>query len=285
LSKGYGLISRFSEDIDITVFRADIGAEATYEELQGLSKKKQKARLEAIKSACQKYINDVLQSELQALARAVMESAGKNPALVRVALDDADVDGQSLLIHYPSVTEKVDYIPTAIKIEGGAKSALDPNESKTINPYVAEDFARGGLEVDDVTTILPERTFLDKVLIVHGMTFFFETKGELRGNGRMSRHYYDLHCIMNTPLGAQACKNDMLIEDCVRHARMFFFRSNTGLDKAERGSFRLSPLNPMLAALRDDYNAMSTMIFGEIPDFDAVLASVALAEELINATQ
>ncbi|AEC21039.1 hypothetical protein PT7_2499 [Pusillimonas sp. T7-7] len=37
LSKAYGLISRFSEDIDITVFRADIGEPAETAELEALS--------------------------------------------------------------------------------------------------------------------------------------------------------------------------------------------------------------------------------------------------------
>jgi len=52
LSKGYGLIERFSEDIDITIFREDIGQAATVEELEALSGKKRAARLEAIKGAC-----------------------------------------------------------------------------------------------------------------------------------------------------------------------------------------------------------------------------------------
>src|ERR1700678_793693 len=57
LSKAYGLISRFSEDIDITVFRDDIGQAATVEELEALSGKKRGARLDAIREACQNYIN------------------------------------------------------------------------------------------------------------------------------------------------------------------------------------------------------------------------------------
>ena len=36
LSKGYGLISRFSEDIDITVFRDDLGQAASVEEVEAL---------------------------------------------------------------------------------------------------------------------------------------------------------------------------------------------------------------------------------------------------------
>ena len=52
LSKAYNLISRFSEDIDVTVFRDDIGHAASVEELEALSRKKRQAKLDAIKDAC-----------------------------------------------------------------------------------------------------------------------------------------------------------------------------------------------------------------------------------------
>jgi hypothetical protein len=134
-----------------------------------------------------------------------------------------------------------------------------------------------------VTTIDPERTFLDKVLILHGMTFYFEANGVLRGDGRMSRHYYDIHRLLDADVGKKACTDDALVEDCLRHACMFFYRANTGLDVAKRGSFRLRPTEQMLDPLRRDYKAMATMIFGEVPVFDAVLESVAQAEKRLNA--
>ncbi len=56
LSKAFGLITRFSEDVDVTVFREDLGTAATVDELEALSGKKQRARLTAIKAACQAYI-------------------------------------------------------------------------------------------------------------------------------------------------------------------------------------------------------------------------------------
>ncbi len=40
LSKGFGLIKRFSEDIDITVFRDDLGAGASVDELEAMSGKR-----------------------------------------------------------------------------------------------------------------------------------------------------------------------------------------------------------------------------------------------------
>lgn len=75
LSKGYGLISPFSEDIDITVFREDIGQAATVEDLEGLSGKKRGARLDAIREACQNYIHGPLREQLSRSLMALLESA------------------------------------------------------------------------------------------------------------------------------------------------------------------------------------------------------------------
>lgn len=47
LSKAYGLIQRFSEDIDITVFRDDLDEPASVRELEALSNQKRRAKLEA----------------------------------------------------------------------------------------------------------------------------------------------------------------------------------------------------------------------------------------------
>src|SRR5258706_1583504 len=76
LSKGYGLISRFSEDIDITVFRSDIGEKADFEQLETLTKNQRTKRLNGIKTACQAYIDGKLRIELNALAKETMKAAG-----------------------------------------------------------------------------------------------------------------------------------------------------------------------------------------------------------------
>lgn len=283
LSKAYGLISRFSEDIDVTVFPSDIKQEVSSQELEGLPRKKRAERLDRIKTACQNYIDNELRTALEAIARESMEAAGKEPAGLRVVLDENDRDKQSLLIYYPGVVEESDYLSPYVKIESGAKSALDPHEYKTVSPYLGQVLPKGdALAVSGVATIIPERTFLDKILILHGITSYFDAKGILRGGGRMSRHYYDVHQLMATPVGERACADYSLIDDCVRHARMFFYRSNTGLETAQRGSFRLCPTEAMIGPLRRDYDAMRTMIFGEEPSFDVVLKSIARAEERLN---
>lgn len=97
-SKGFDLINRFPEDIDITVFRDDIGEPATIEELNALSSKKRRARLDAIKNACKAYINGPLHAELTLILQDRLQAAGLDAGAARVEADDADPDGQTLLI-------------------------------------------------------------------------------------------------------------------------------------------------------------------------------------------
>lgn len=284
LSKGYDLISRFSEDIDITVFRDDIDANAATSDLEKLSKTARSKRLESIKEACQSYINGPLLNALRKHAAQTMVATGKDHTLLAVVADPDDPDKQSLQIRYPSVADAAGYITPYVKIESGAKSALDPHEARTIIPYLSADVPEGSdLKIVGVTTIIPERTFLDKALILHGLPIYFQKNGRFYGTGQVSRHYYDLHRMVGQPVGKRACTNAALIEDCINHARMFFFRKDTGLEELKRGAFRLTPTSEVVDLLRRDYEAMATMIFGDVPDFKVVLESIAAAEAWINS--
>ena len=284
LSKGYGLIERFSEDIDITVFREDIGQPATVEELEGLSGKKRTARLGAIRTACQEYIRGPLREQMEANLRRALDAAKLPANRGRVELDPDDADGQSLLLWYPTVTAAGnDYIRRAIKIESGAKSALDPHSPMTVRPFVADDLAGRDLSVHNVTTVNPSRTFWDKVVILHGLRRWFERRDELRGGGqRVSRHYYDVSRLLAAEAGRDAANNLEMAQDCVRHAKMFFNRPDFDLASAIPGSFALSPHDAMTATLERDYEAMSGMIFGTVPPFSGLMTSIAEFEQQIN---
>ena len=280
LSKGFGLINRFSQDIDVTVFRDDIGEPATIEELNALSGNKRRARLDAIKDACQAYINGPLRAELTLILQDRLRAAGLDAGAARVEADDADPDGQTLLIWYPAATPRSDYVRAAIKIESGA---LDPNSEVPIKPYVDDDLPTLDLTVPAVRTVDPERTFWDKVVILHGLRRWFDKRGELRGGGqRVSRHYYDLHQLAAAPVGAAAIAESALGADCGAHARMFFNRPDFDLASAAPGSFALAPHNAMIEQLRLDYRAMQGMIFGDPPNFEAVLDSISSLETRLN---
>ncbi len=107
---------------------------------------------------------------LNALLRQTLQAAKINPNRARVEPDPADPDGQSLLLWYPTTTAGGnEYIRRAIKIEAGAKSALDPHAPVVIKPYIADDLPNLDLAVGNVTTVDPSRTFWDKIVILHGL--------------------------------------------------------------------------------------------------------------------
>jgi hypothetical protein len=281
LSKAYGLISRFSEDIDITVFRQDLGQTATVTELETMGRNRRKAKLEAIKDACREYIQNALAPQFAEILRDTLAESNIEPS---VAVDPDDPDGQSLLFWYPTVTAgQNDYIRPAVKIESGAKSAIDPHEATSVVPYISEELPGLGLRAEHVTTVVAERTFWDKIVILHGVRNWFERRGVLRGQGqRVSRHYYDVHRILHSELGLRAVADRGIGADCVAHARMFFNSPDLGLNRAVPGTFSLSVTDAMLGDLRRDYTRMAGMIIGAAPDFDQVIASVAALENELN---
>lgn len=282
LSKGFGLIQRFSEDIDVTVFRDDLGEAHSVEELQALSRKKREGTLDAIKAACEVYINGPLLTEMAGIIEATAGRTGMSTGSFRVTPHGDD--SQTLLLHYPSATPADGYIDKMVKIESGAKSALDPNSVHSVRPYVAADTPDLELTVPNVTIVDAERTFWDKVVILHGLRRWFDIRGELRGGGhRVSRHYYDIHMLMASEIGEKALANPALGTDCVMHARMFFNRPDFDLASAVAPTFALCPEGAMYDHLRRDYAAMTTMIFGKPPSFEMVIESAATLEARLNS--
>lgn len=285
LSKGFELIQRFSEDVDVTVFRDDLGEDATVPELEALSGKKRRAKLDAIKAACQNFIGGDLLALLSEALATLLEQAGASDEEARVELDPDDESKQSLLLWYPTATDKSDgYVRKAVKIESGAKSALDPHHDHVVEPYLADDLPNFDFKVGNVRIVDAERTMWDKIVILHGLRQWFEARGVLRAGGqRVSRHYYDVHMLMAGGTADAALADAALGRDCVDHARMFFNSPDLGLGSAAPGSFTLVPTKEMIDALKRDYDAMAGMIFGQIPSFEEILGSVTDLETRLNA--
>jgi hypothetical protein len=283
LSKVFDLIPRFSEDIDATVFREDLAVGASAEELEGLSGKKRRARLDQIKAACQEYIAGALRAQFDEILDGLAESARIPRERLRVEIDPEDPDRQSLLLWYPSATVRPgDYVRSAVKIESGAKSALDPHVSARVRPYV-DDPPGLDLTVENVTAIEPSRTFWDKVIILHGLRQWHDRRGSLRQSGRVSRHYHDLFRLLASKNADRWIEDEDLAQECALHARMFFPSTDSGLEDAVSGRFTLTPSRAMRDTLARDYAAMAGMIFGEVPSLDDVLDAVERLEARLNA--
>ena len=101
------------------------------------SRKKRDAALDAIKAACEAHINGPLFKELADIIEATAGRTGMSAEGFHV-MPHRD-DSQTLMVHYPTATPVDGYIDKVVKIESGAKSALDPNSVRSVRPYVADD--------------------------------------------------------------------------------------------------------------------------------------------------
>lgn len=284
LSKAYGLISRFSEDIDITVFREDLGQNYNADDLRNLSRNKQQQHLDEIRNACQNFIQQQLYKRLSTQINECFSQANINHH-TPVVIDPDDPDKQTLLIYYPSVSNNPhDYIQPTIKIEAGAKSALDPHQNVSITPYISSDLPSTSLQVSNIVTIDAARTFWDKIIILHGLRSWYDNKREIRlQSNRVSRHYYDVFKLINSDIGEKSKLDHALALHCAEHASVFFNRKPLDLELAKPGSYKLMPTNEMIPLLKRDYGAMTNMIFGEVPEFDRVINAISELEKQLNA--
>ena len=179
-----------------------------------------------------------------------------------------------------------------MRIEGGARPDPLPTELRQIVPYVASEMRKGtDLMVHNVMTVRPERTFWEKVLILHAMTEMTEKRGleenperKVPDLNRYSRHYYDVHQIWTHPdYGIATASMLELAEASRRHKELMFRAPDHRYDRAIPGSFRLVPTEGMQQKLAADYRKMSAMIFGQAPRFDTVMQSISQLEEFLNS--
>ncbi len=277
LSKAFGLIRRFSEDVDLTVYRGDLGfADQRDPTIADISNTKRKALFEELRAACSAYVLGDLKDALAA-------RLGEIAPGCRVVPDEDDITEQTLLVRYSSLYPEDDYVLPQVKLEGGARSALTPSRPRSVAPYIADDLPEHELRVDGIDTIAPERTFLDKLLVLHGLHCGYREKDRLpQADSRVSRHYYDFAVISTTETGAAALADRALLDDVRGHSMIAFRQAWKRLDEAVPGTVRLAPQPELRAVLEQDYAAMRGMMVGDAPDFGWIAEQVQAAETAIN---
>ena len=278
LSKVFGLINRFSEDIDLVVYRDDLGFEGDRDPTaaSALSKKKRAELFKTLTNECSSYV-------LGDLRTAVADAIGEVSEGCRI-VPDTD-DPQSLLVEYPTLYPASDtaYVAPSVKIEAGARSAIDPNQSSGVTAFIDDELNDASLDVASVRVLSPQRTYWEKLLILHGAHCGYRDKERVpEDRNRISRHYYDAAMITASETGASAL-SDLDLLDAVRSHNIVAFRQAwKRFEQATPGSVRLVPQPGLREAIERDYAAMQSMILGNIPEFEWINERLREAETAIN---
>lgn len=284
LSKAFDAIRRFSEDIDLSFDRAELGYTGDRDpEKEGISKKQAARLIGDLVGDVERHIAEKL---LPALRTAIVEQLGK-PANGEWALEIDAGDAQTVNFHYPTALPITDYegmayITPRVKFEFGARGDPWPTEERVIRPYAADDYPDFFEHPDTSVTVLSaRRTFWEKATALHAEAH--------RPAGSptpqyFSRHYYDLAMLLDTDEGRAAAPDFALLAQVAKHKATFFRSGWASYDTAQPGTLRLMPNVARVKDLRGDYRAMAPMMFDETPpSFDDILGKIAMLQETINS--
>lgn len=268
LSKAYNLIERFSEDIDLILDWRVIGYGET-EPLEERSSNQQDKLNKEILAKTSEFLQTTF------IPRIKKDLSGLISRDLQIIYED-----DAVIIGYGNAYADASILHT-IRLEIGALAAWTPTQITTIRPYIAEAYPEQfGDTFVKVRTTTPERTFWEKITILHREAFRPENSVL---PPRMSRHYYDVHRMAKLGILDRALQNPDLLDQVAAFKAKFYPQKWAHYELAKLGTLHLAPPTYNVKPLQRDYTAMAGMIYGERPEFEELMAGIMKAERKLNS--
>ena len=247
LSKGYGVIRRFSEDVDLTYDIREIAGDliGKTQSILPSSKSQGKKWTDEIRERLPKLVSEKIAPQLAESLR----SQGL-PAKIVIA-------GEKILLQYDPLASGYGYVKPTVTLEFGARSTGEPSEPRDVVCDAASDLPTVAFPTARPRTMRPERTFWEKATAIH----VYCHKGEFRGGDRFARHWHDLTRLDAAGYVTSAIADKGIARDVADHKSVFFAEkdhSGAAIDyhQAVNGSLRLLPRGAARASLAEDYEGM-----------------------------
>ena len=269
LSKAWNLISRFSEDVDLAIDPKFLG-------FVGELKKKD---ITALRKAANQYISNTFYPEL---IQKMIEKGFTNLNWDIINTQESDQDPKIILMYYPNVIESVGYIQPKVQIEIGCRSLREPQKIAEFNALVDEYYPNTNFAMPSikVPTVVPERTFLEKIFLLHEE--FLKPKDKIR-HLRMTRHLYDLERLMDHSYGKEALGNKELFETIVEHRKKYTPLRGISYDLHTPETLNIIPPDEVISLWEQDYKTMQeNMFYGESLDFEELMKRIKKLNEKLK---
>jgi predicted nucleotidyltransferase component of viral defense system len=269
LSKAWGLIERFSEDIDLALDRKFLGYGGELSNQQ----------IKKLRKASFAYITN----EFYPALKKKFEENELTGVEIRIAeANDTDQDPRIIEIYYPTVTIASDYLRPKVIVEVGSRSLREPFSVRSFKSLVGEHYPNSPFadSLINIPTVNPERTFLEKIFLLHEE--FQKPIDRIRVD-RLTRHLYDIERLMDTEYAEKALSDLTLYQDIVAHRQQF--TPLRGIDYANHKPSLINPIPPteIIDQWERDYMVMrTTMFYGDSLPFDKLIERVMELKERIN---
>ncbi len=269
LSKVYGAIRRFSEDVDVTVDYKSLDQSIDPFD-PTVSRTARDKYTELLKTKLAEHTKNVIRPHFEDLVAQLTEKPPKP-----ITISD---DGEKLFIPYLSRFGTAE----SVFLEFGGRNVISPNEEHPLRPYISAELPELQFPEATVPVLVPSRTFWEKATLIHVACNRSDPKLDA---DRQSRHWHDLAVLADHNIGKIAILDLQLLQDVVKHKNVFFRASYTNYEACLSGGLRLIPGARLLEALRTDYEKMigDGMFDGEPPSFDSIVSRLDKLAKEINA--
>jgi predicted nucleotidyltransferase component of viral defense system len=270
LSKAWGLIDRFSEDVDLALDRKFIGFSG---EING-------SQIKKYRKITGQYISEKFCAELE---NRLKEKGLTDIALHYIEPEASDADPVQVEILYPKAVDYPGTVQPRVMLEISISSLKEPNEIQSFYSFLDEFYFESSFagEMVEIPTAIPERTFLEKIFLLHEE---FQRPLEKIRTERYSRHLYDLYKLIQTEHAENAINNKELYQTIVEHRQQFF--SIGGVDYNLHNPQYINPIPPdkFYDDYMLDYRTMQVeMIYGDSPAFGPMIDTIKdFVENKIN---
>lgn len=274
LSKAYGVIRRFSEDVDLTYDIRVLAPDLVGDDRDALPQTRSEERrwTSEVRKRLPAWVSGTAQP---VLANAL--AGGSLPAVIRPR-------GETLFIDYEPTTTGPAYVVPSIRLEFGARSTGEPASPRDVSCDAAGLVGGVIFPTARPRVMHAERTFWEKATAIH----VFCLQARLRGD-RFARHWHDVARLDDAGVAAAALADRALAETVARHKAMFFAekaadRSWIDYEAAVNGGLQLVPVSAGAKALADDYARMidAGLLLDDAEPFDALIARCADIAERAN---
>jgi len=253
LSKGYGIIDRFSEDIDIQIYPPD--------DLGVISDPKN-TKKDAVESRRQYYNWLAEQIKIEGISSVVRDTAFDN---------EKTYNSGGIRLFYESFSDKVEGAKEGILLEVGFDT-VTPNASLTISSWAYDRAARSNIVIDDnravaVACYHPGYTFVEKLQTIVTKFRIEQEKGQEKPN--LMRQYYDIYCLLNNPLVQEFIGT----EDYIRHKQTRFVGKDKGAVIAESEALHLRS-SELRKRFKERYETTKSLYYKGQPPFEDLLQRI-----------
>jgi hypothetical protein len=279
LSKVFGVIERFSEDVDLSLAPAFLGLDEP-DATAGVSKGQASKWMERAEATCTAVVRDTLAPEI---AAGLSGQLGKRDSPWLAFEVDAHSRAPVLLFHYPTTQPPaLDYLRRSVKLEFGSLTEQRQTARHPVRPWIADVLPEAFDDWQcDVVALDLHRSFWEKATILHAE---HHRPFDKVTPDRFARHYADTAALALHADASGAIEQSDLCQRVVRWKSRFFGSAWARYDLAAPPTFRLVPPPEREAGLRRDYQAMRDMYLSEPIPFDEILATLAGVERRINGS-